>query len=299
VCEFDRFLPAARESQQELHRFSDELNPRKTKFVHIVNPYHPGNIPESEAITQELTFASMLEAKKYYNGEVSQVAVQFAEDKKIIPCDFICAPHLSRSVLDVCDFAHKKKLPLLFDILDKGSAFAGSDDFIVFTNVDICLKPYFYSIAAALVDIGFDGITINRRTVGALELYKENPILVNADIGSGHPGYDCFIFKKELYDRFVRNNACIGMHYVMRALLYNMVASAAHLLMLKNVDLTFHYGDDMTWQDMRFSDYKKHNEREACKSLKTLSLNETNYSTLEEFCLKNGEKYSPNMMHLP
>jgi len=271
-----------------------EIIPGKSpRLKHVINLFdRPGD--DSHHAVQGKTIQSMLDAKNFTgDDQVSHVSVHVAEDAPIVPESFQSAEELERTVADVANFRRQRKLPLLFDVLDKGAKLAGPDDYIIYTNNDICLKPYFYKVILELIGAGFDAITINRRTIGELQTYLQYPELASSETGSSHPGFDCLVFKCSDYRKFIRNNACIGAGWVMRGLLYNMVAYSKRMLMLKNVDLTYHFGDDQAWQDDVYSDYTQFNEKEYLNTLQQLCAADREGQRLRQFCQRHGERFVP------
>jgi hypothetical protein len=210
-----------------------------------------------------------------------------------IPLGFRPTQPLRRSVLDVGAFGVSRPLPLLFDILEAGAAAAEPDGFLVFTNADICLQPHFYFAVRALLAKGFDALIINRRTVDPLSAYGAHPELAMMETGRSHPGLDCFVFPASWVARFARSNACIGAGWVMRSLLYNLVANAGQMLILRDVNLTYHFGDDRSWESEALGDYVAFNLAEARSVLSRLVATESARAALEKFCLAHGEPLKP------
>jgi len=275
------------ESFREDH--PEKATPALFRLIHVVNPFRNAK-SRNHSLAQDFTFKTMIDAREFDNRDILHVSTQQDSDRISLPDSFILAKAPGRSVADIHTFKTKRNVPLLFDILDRGAEFAGQDDFIIYTNVDICLKPYFYSVVGELLQLGFDALTINRRTIGDYDIYKHYPVLANAETGTSHPGFDCLVFKRSHYERFVKNHACVGTHYVMRGLLYNMVAQASRMLMLKNVDLTYHFGNDLSWQHPGLREYSQFNEREALKTLIAIYRDQSKAVRLNEFCRNHQEK---------
>jgi hypothetical protein len=205
-------------------------------------------------------------------------------------------PGLTRAVTDVATFAQVRRLPLLFDVLDLGITATevrkdGSEvDYVIYTNSDICLLPHFYLAVAELIRSGYDVITINRRTINLYpENKKEQIALMYSDYGTDHPGYDCFVFARSIYERFAKNHACIGAGMVMRSLLFNLAACARRFAMLTSAHLTFHIGDDRYWTDRRFNDYVAFNTQQAHQVAMTLARGRIQAEKLAGFMRANGE----------
>ena len=262
------------------------------RFLHIVSPFFAPPGSENDKI-QHLTFHTMGLAQALApTGTAKPVAVTFPEEQIPLPPNFLALGTLHRSVLDVGSFQHPRKLPLLFDILASGLAAADDQDYVVFTNVDICLMPHFYGGLQRLLNLGFDSLIINRRTIPKYGFDPQMIPLMFAEYGQSHPGLDCFVFPRRLFDRFVRSNVCVGAADVMRALLFNLVALSQRLLILRDVHLTFHLGDDQTWNIPELMDYREHNYRCSQEVLIGHSVDPQRRDLLRSFCVAHQEQYS-------
>jgi len=230
------------------------------RITHIINPV---KVTESSDLykSQPITFSSMLRAKNYAENlcEIKLCTTQFEEDKSIIPEGFIILSNLTRSVLDVNPHLNDKKLPLIADILDKLNELPDSD-YYIYTNSDIGLMPYFYNVVHQYVLKGYDAIVINRRRISNMYNDEVNIEMLYADIGKSHPGFDCFVMKKELLQRLILGNICVGIPFVEVALLHNLFSFANRPLFVPNLHLTFHIGLDV--MPKRNKDYYWHNRNE-------------------------------------
>ncbi len=241
------------------------------KLAHIINPVA---VKESSDlfIAQPITFESMRVAKQFANGavEVAQYTAQYPEDHPIIPDSFIRTPDLDRSILDFGSFQVPRKLPLIGDIL--GRLYNASDaEYFIYTNVDIALMPNFYVAVNEIIDAGYDAFIINRRTLPPhYRSVSELPIMYT-DIGQSHPGYDCFIFRRECVPRFLLGNVCIGAPKIGVVLAANLICFAKRFKEHANVHLTFHIGNDLSWQNPVLNDYFIHNKNETEKILNSLA----------------------------
>jgi FkbM family methyltransferase len=263
----------------------DATRAASVRLIHAVNLF-----PEQPSLgpVQDVVVTSMREAAAC--GGVTLVNVQAATDPDLTPPSFARAPELTRSVADLKTFDRPQPLPLLFDILDRAAEFAESDDYIIYTNADICLRPYFYRCIRDLIALGFDAITVNRRTIGDRACYPVGSSLALAESGLDHRGFDCFVFSKVAYTTYVRSQTCIGRGGGMaRSLLYNMVARAEHMVMLKNVALTYHFGNDRTWASAMYSDYTEFNQRQFLTVLERLAEEEPARRRLQAFCNAHPE----------
>ncbi|MGB5560159.1 MAG: hypothetical protein WBN04_19365 [Paracoccaceae bacterium] len=257
----------------------DAEDRQSPKLVHMVNLYPP----RPDDTVQACTTTSMLDAQHGQDGRVKLVNVQLQSDPDQTPAGFVRSPDIERTIASVDDNLSGRPLPLLFDILESGAQAADPDDFLIYTNADICVQPYFYECVFDLVSRGFDAVIVNRRTIGADFIADHDTPLLHADLGKRHKGYDCFVFRKEAFDRYARNNACIGAASVAMGLLYNMVVHSSKMLILTDVAMTYHFGDDQPWQSGNFADYTSHNRREYLSTLRTLSADEEAREKLEQF----------------
>jgi hypothetical protein len=161
-------------------------------------------------------------------------------------------------VLDVGTFSIPRKLPLIKDILD--SAILVTDaDYIIYSNVDIAVVPHFYLSLDSIISEGWDAFMITRRTLSkdyktASQLWR-----MYADVGAGHPGNDCFVFRREAYSNYDLGSACVGMQYIAKVLGINLILHAQRFHHFKNLHLTFHIGDDRIWDAKEWADYSTHN----------------------------------------
>jgi hypothetical protein len=167
------------------------------------------------------------------------------------------------------------------------------DDHVIYSNADICTHEYFYECVQELLAFGFDAITINRRTVGRSGGFPAQSKLPLAETGLVHQGFDCFVFRRGMYDRFAKNLACLGAGWVARGLLYNMVSHSEQMLMLKNVSLTYHYGNDLPWNRDDASDYLRHNFAQMHAVLVSLSQDPQAHERLTAFCQNHREPAAP------
>jgi hypothetical protein len=246
------------------------------QFLHIVSPFSVGTNSQAERI-QALTFAAMQQSVNFIEannkGNTARPNVRFRS--AVMPQDmtfsmrfFPDTVSLSRSIMDVGAFQVPRALPLLFDLIE--AALVEDVDTVIFTNVDIIPLPHFYSAVSKLFECGFDALVINRRTIdGEFDDPSLLPLLL-ADYGRPHEGHDCFVFNVKAARQFIRTSACVGAGAVMRGLIYNMVAQATRMLILTDVHLTCHIGDDKTWASPDLQDYVHHNKNEAIALLRKL-----------------------------
>lgn len=240
------------------------------KIAHIIHPVIVA--PTSDlVIAQPITFETMHAAQEFAGTrgdvKVQLCAIQYFDEERIpLPGSFIRTRDLTRSVVDAGTFCVKRKLALIKDIMD--ILFESCDaDYLIYTNVDIALQPYFYQVVADIIRQGHDAFIINRRTIPGHYKSIEDIPLMYAEIGEKHPGWDCFIFKRDFYPYFMLGNACIGTDWIGRMMIANMAPLATRFKVFQDLQMTFHIGDDRVWQTNEFSDYAEHNKEECRKTL--------------------------------
>ena len=219
------------------------------KISHII---HPGPVASSSdlVVAQPITFETMRIASDFARGVVDTrlFAVQFHDEERMsLPGCFVRTRDLQRSIMDLSVFDGVRKLAILKDILDRLYVAEPEADYMIYTNVDIALQPYFYSTVAAIAQQGYDAFIINRRILP--DHYKQTSEipLMFSELGGVHPGSDCFVFKRDLYKEFVLENVAIGCHYVGLALRTNVNIFAQKFRHFRDLHLTFHIGDQQVW----------------------------------------------------
>ncbi len=241
------------------------------KLAHIINPVI---VPESSDlyVAEPVTFESMRIARDLARGkvEVELFSTCYPEDRPLAPEGFSHLRDLDRSVLDVAQFAKPRRLPLLKDILDRLYEATPHADFLIYTNVDIALMPYFYSAVQKLLELSYDALVINRRTISDKYQRIDQLPLMFSELGRKHSGYDCFIFKRSAYSRYRLGDACVGAGGIGKVLVSNMVCHSSKFMLLKEEHLTFHIGDTRVWRNNDQSDYTAHNWAVLRRILKDL-----------------------------
>jgi len=239
-------------------------------MVSIAHIIHPVQVAKTSdlIIAQPVTFETMDRARKFAAGtaDVSLYAVQYDDEEQMpLPASFIRTPAIGRSVKDIKTFKKKRKLALIKDILD--ALYHNTNAaYLVYTNVDIALQPYFYQLAAKIIEQGYDAFIINRRTVSETFKHADEIPLMYTDIGEKHKGWDCFVFQRSLYPNFDLGTACIGTNWIGRVMITNMACFAKKLKIFEDLHMTFHIGNERLWKSDRFEDYTRHN-REECKRI--------------------------------
>ena len=250
------------------------------RIAHIINPV---KVKENSDLytAQPVTFRTMVKAKEEskYSNHINQYVIGYEEDESIFPKKAIALDFLNKSVLDYGDFEKTRKLPLIADILTPLKDF--DVDYVVYTNVDIAIMPYFYDYIYEKIEKGSDSLIINRRVLKELA----SDACMYSEIGDSHPGYDCFVFRKELIQKFKLGAVCIGANWIGRIMYSNLIVFSNKLEIIKDAHLTFHIGDDGLWLQNDYSEFDAHNKKEVYQQIGELI--ELNLDDLKTKSLNN------------
>jgi hypothetical protein len=129
--------------------------------------------------------------------------------------------------------------------------------------------PQFYKAIESYTKNGQDALVINRRRVKSSLNKVEDLEIIYSELGRTHIGYDMFVFKKELIQKFVLNNTCLGIPFVGNDLFYNIFCFAQNPVLLADQHLTFHIGLELT-RNWGSNELQKHNYEEFRKTTKAL-----------------------------
>jgi len=237
------------------------------KIAHVINIFTP-DYQSDLYIAQPITLESMHVAHDFASGkvDVTLYSANFKEDDNIIPDYFNKTNRLERSVLDVYKFEKQKKLPLIKDILT--SLYNASDaDYFIYTNNDIILQPFFYVGVKQIIDKGYDAFIINRRRIHSGFSNVDELPQIYAETGKKHPGFDCFVFKRDIFPKMQLGNICIGVPFIGVTLAHNLFCFARQFKLFDNLHLTAHIG--MEIMGLR-NEYYWHNRNEFNKIIITL-----------------------------
>jgi hypothetical protein len=147
-------------------------------------------------------------------------------------------------ITNIPGLEQEKKLPLLLRMLKDGLK-ADDSEYIVYTNTDIILAPQFYTFVAERIAQGHDAIVINRRRVSDSYLKNYNYDLLVSETGLLHIGYDTFVLKKSLLEKFVMTDICVGVEGACNDLFLNSFVFAENPILLTHQNLTFHIGYEL------------------------------------------------------
>ncbi len=229
------------------------------KIAHVVNPYRV-QTDSRAAFVQAVTYETMRTAADFSRNvlQVELWAALYPEDAAALPEGFIRAGFLERSVGDVSGLDGERRLPLISDILSR--LFHESDaDYLVYTNSDIALMPFFYTAVARFIREGLRSFVINRRTISDTYTGVEQIPVMYAETGMQHEGFDCFVFRREDFPAFWLGQVCIGAIGIGRLLLWNMLLHARPFHLFRGNHLTFHLGNDTSWLEEAHRPYNRHN----------------------------------------
>jgi hypothetical protein len=107
-----------------------------------------------------------------------------------------------------------------------------------------------------------------------------------SEIGANHPGFDCFIFEKKLFNKLILENICIGAKYVGLALYLNLSIHSKKFKEFDEEHVTFHIGNDRVWKDQKFNHYELYNQREYNKIVHKLEDKFDDLEPIIEYALR-------------
>jgi hypothetical protein len=223
----------------------------RPKFAHIINTVSIAD-NSSLAPIQALTVRTLHAARAYAAAriEVELLSAQYENAVEDLPEGFRATTNLKECAADRKELNTNLKLPLLGEIISKLNEAQNATHFI-YTNLDICVMPFFYDTVASYVEQGYDAIVINRRRVSAGFLEEKDLNVMFAEAGKTHTGYDCFIFSRDLLSKFIFKEIFIGTPPAGNDLFYNMFIFAENPVLFAEKHLTFHVGMDLhkPWGD--------------------------------------------------
>lgn len=250
----------------EFYRATQNVEPAPvSRIVHCLNPF-PAQPGSEHDRAQRMTFSSMSQARTVARHLVPNLRVDFAKitDEDDVPSDLITFDYhlrIDRTVSDLGTFRIARPLPIMMDLLT--AVPLEPNDILVFTNVDISLSPGFYPFLKAIFRRGVDCAIINRRTVSNAYADETDIDIAAAEIGTPHPGFDCFALRGHLRNKMIPYDSCVGIGNVMLPLVHQIFALAERPVILTDAHATFHLGDDQQWRSEEFADYQAHNQAEV------------------------------------
>ncbi|MGB3591795.1 MAG: hypothetical protein WBA16_08960 [Nonlabens sp.] len=232
------------------------------RILHLINPYEGGNKNEQEIVLQSLVHAC---SQSCPSIEVTIAAIVHKEDSPKMPDAIQNLHYLERFVDQVANLSIPSTKPLLRDIFNFLNSY--NADYIVYTNMDIGVMPFFYDSIKSIIEKGMDAFIINRRRVAPQAI--SNPSLHNyySDLGAMHNGYDCFVFKKEIAKMLDLGDVCVGVPHVGNSLAFNLMCHAKSFKLYTSLHLTFHIGYELV-RDWGDADIRNHNKSEYLKIIR-------------------------------
>ena len=265
---------------------------RVLRLAHLINPVAVG--PQSDLYAaQPLAAESMRTARLTASSmaDITLLAAGYPDEAALVPAGFRATAPLARSILDCGTFRRPRKLPLLGDLITRLIEAAPDAEYLIYTNADIILKPHFYQFVAATVAAGYDAFVINRLTIAKGDYQVSDYPQLCAQIGVPHPGYDCFVFRRDAALNYHLFDIALGVPQIDLALAVNLYFNAERRAQFHGLDLTFHLGNDRVWDDPQLHDYEHHNGRELLKVLAHYGLKEHPYQ--DAFFLRHRWGYDP------
>lgn len=251
------------------------------RMLHVLNPFHA---PESSDnyLAQPITYQSMSDAIDFARNyvQVDVLNVHMPNEQPVTHPVFTYTQALTESSKDYLP-DYPKSLPLLRDILSTAAKYS-EYDWLIYTNVDIALTPSFYRAILEYIDDGHDAIIINRRTITKKISARDQIANSYSQIGRKHPGFDCFVFRREMVEKFQIFDTLVGVHLIGRILIWNILKHARSVIVEKECHLTFHIGDDVPSKDVGEVSIIAHNFNQAEKFWEQLKKEEGALSRLHE-----------------
>lgn len=241
----------------------------KYKIAHIINPFI-APVTSDLAIAQPITFASIQLAKEKAKdtADIELLAACYAEDAEVVPGFIRKTSFLQKSTLDQFDFKKKIKLPFIAEILEK--AINETDaEYIIYSNIDIGLYPDFYMKVNELLNQGYDALIINRRRIEPIYTKPSELDRIFAQEGKSHPGFDCFVFHRSLFEKMFFENICIGVPFIEISFSQNLFHLAKKYKIVQTNDFTFHLGMEI-FKKRAPKEYLLYNRNEFRKLIKKL-----------------------------
>ncbi len=203
------------------------------------------------------------EAKEMVDVELW--TAQYQEDRNMIADGFHATRDLDRSVLDLGSFEKQLRLPMIDDIVRR--LYEESDaEYLIYTNVDIGVYPNFYTEVNRFIEEGLDAFIINRRRLSASFTKPEQLKEIYLEVGKKHPGFDCFVFHRDLFKDFQLAEICIGVPFIGITFAQNIFALAKNYRLFENEILTFHIGMEI-FKGRASRDYFRYNRKQFWKAI--------------------------------
>lgn len=241
-----------------------------SSIAHIINLFQAPTSSDLR-LAQEVTIQSMINAKEQTSSKTKVVllSAQTKEDLHIVPKSFKATRCLDRDIRDLTNLQQPRALPILKDILDRLYE-ESTAEYLIYTNVDIGIQPQFYDFVQETIDQGLDAFIINRRRIPARFTSVVELDSMLKEKGFKHPGFDCFIFHRNLYPKFSLAEICIGVPFIGIGLAQNIFCFAQRPVVFPDEYLTFHIGTELLLGGRAPREYFKYNQRQFWTAMKKI-----------------------------
>ena len=213
------------------------------EFTHIVpglDSSAPAGLQGEFGLTvRSLEIAS--EWAKKLKHDVRVVVANFHHEPSAVTHSFERIPVLTADAQEI--FPSLPRLPFLKDAL----RLQVQSDWVIYSQADIIVAPFFYERIATEIDKGFSSFSINRRTVKRVEGASDPLAEIWSQVGISHKGTDCVVMPVETYQKMVVLDTVIGLLGLGRTLLLNMAVNDVASKRVKDWGLTFHIEDSRQW----------------------------------------------------
>lgn len=246
------------------------------KLAHIINPFLADESSDLKS-AQPITWQTMRIAKSFAENQNPDLKIEhwacvYLEDESEIAEGFKRTRDLEKSVLDYGRFESKTKYPLFREVLQR--LYESTDaEYLIQTNVDIGLMPYFYLVVDKLIELGrrespgWNIFCINKRIIPEEYLEVEQIPLMYTEVGTPHRGMDCFVYPRDLWPRFDLGDICLGIPWSESTFVLN-AATYGKFKVFRKTHLTFHVGDPRVWAGLK--EHRLHNTNEFGRILTLL-----------------------------
>lgn len=252
------------------------VDPTTFRFVHLTSLYSVKNCDKRfcpYGQDQSVAVASMQRAKtasKLPESVVLATSV-FADDHEAVPDGFLRLPDLERSTTtEYPSLTPQKNLPFVDDVFSNLKRAAASQDelmepfdYVIYTNADIIVRNDFYDVVSIAIQQGYDAFTINRQTIAkginssgedeereSFRPFTANDLeIIYKSEGEIHPGSDCFVMKRAIFDKIEMGNVFLGYPPFGKLLLSQIEHLAKRFTTFASDELkvTYHLGNDKKW----------------------------------------------------
>jgi hypothetical protein len=242
-------------------------------FTHIINPF-VCDPHTKHGIASRITYASLtpaIEHARQTGVEVEINAVILPGEEAAIAVPARLGGRLHRTVQDVRSLRPKRPFPLIADILKAGAASVTSSH-VIFTNMDIAVRPDFYTQLRTLIETRFDGETpfiVYRRNIpGHYTGIDQLPAMYD-EPGEVAYGFDCFVFPRAYVSQLDLGHCCIGAaHFDYLLFIALDAVSGFRVKRINDLPLTFHIGNDIAWSSQ--INYIEHNLAESLAAIQRM-----------------------------